>query len=279
MAAKYSDKQDDVIEQTPSFLAASETEKEEEQQEKLPVSHPPKTYTFGFTTGETVSITKNQLQCIPYLETLMSNENDNKFATVCDDHGIYMLDAPIEYKYLRPILDSLPYTPMLLFGKLPKRESVFKMLELYDFLCIECDVPSLEDKSTHDIITDVKSCHNQRHGGIHEHIADRSSARNTAASFVVALTKNKYSMRDHRIANKAYQLILFILSHPRTFRSRFRFHTANVIDRYCHFSPNQDRNLNGWKSTALNIDSDCQSDEDSDGSWDDGRWGDYDDYD
>ncbi len=78
------------------------------------------------------------------------------------------------------------------------------MLELYDFLCIESYVPSLKEKSTHDTITDVNSCHNQRHGGIDEHIADRSSAQNMATMFVIALTKKKYNMQDHRIAKKVY---------------------------------------------------------------------------
>ncbi|CAF3690809.1 unnamed protein product [Rotaria sordida] len=188
-------------------------------------------YTFRFdNSNKCVHLIQQQLNHLPYLSTLVYSTN--KFLSTKNENNEYILNSSIDYNSFMIILDSISSkTPYNLFNKLEEHENVLNILELIDYLGINlfC-VPVFKDE----YLNLSKSINNDnRKGVIQYHRANLSEMRNKAAEFIIALNKNEYNLDDIRTLNNLFSLLMFILSTPKGFSSRFRHHTLTVVNKCC----------------------------------------------
>ncbi|CAF3314667.1 unnamed protein product [Rotaria sp. Silwood2] len=200
-------------------------------------------YAFRFgTSDKLVHLTQQELNRIPYLFNLVVHKDD--FSSAQNENGEYVLNHPIEYTWFMAIFHSItseqPYT---LFDELPEHDYILDVLDLSDYLGIDSfPLPFLKDKTlllSNSIEIDTTKKH------IKYHKATISEARQTAAEFIIALSKNEYDLNDLDTRNNIVFLIEIILSSAAVFKSRFRHHTLKVAKECCYsfFSQQQKRLL------------------------------------
>jgi hypothetical protein len=188
------------------------------------------TLRFG-TSDKFIHLTQQQLDCIPYLAALVAHKDD--MSSIQNENGEYVLNPPIHYNWFMPILHSItsknPYT---LFNELPEDNNILDTLQLFDYLSINSfPLPLLKDeilmRSNSTNAEDSKT-------SIKYHKANLSEARQTAAEFIIALSKNEYNLHDSHTVGCIFVLIRDILSNAATFSPRFRHHTLIVTKDCCY---------------------------------------------
>jgi hypothetical protein len=188
-------------------------------------------YTFCFDTcDKRVHLIQEQLNLIPYLSALVAHDND--FSSTQNNNGEYVLTHPFNYSWFKAILHSITLQqPYVLFNDLPVNKNVLHMLQLYDYLGISpYSVPLLkfaylvQTNSTH--IEDERKDVKYRYANMLE-------ARQTAAEFILALTKNEYDLNDSRTIDTIYSLVMVILLNSLVFGYRFRHHMLIIVKQYC----------------------------------------------
>ena len=77
------------------------------------------------------------------------------------------------------------------------------------------------------------------------HKANLTEVRETAAEFIIALSKNEYNLNDLYTIRRIFSLIKVILFSATVFSSRFRHHTLTIVKEFCYssFSTKQQRRL------------------------------------
>ncbi|CAF0727559.1 unnamed protein product [Adineta steineri] len=210
-------------------------------------------YRFRFgTTKKTIQITQQQLNHFPYLFALVSHTDD--FSVNKNDDDEYILEYPICYNWFMVIFQSIiKEQPSALFTELTHEANVLRMLELYDYLCIDpLPLPLLKNQKlvlTNPIDVD----------GTNKHIewcqADICEVRNIAIQFIIGISKNAYNLNDFGTINSIFTLLMAIFSNPNIFHSRFRYHTLKIIKKYCFslFSDNQQKQLPTTQQIIQNI--------------------------
>jgi hypothetical protein len=197
-------------------------------------------YPFRFlNTNKLVRLNEKQLNCIPYLSSLVAHKDD--FLSVQNENGEYILHPPIHYTWFMAILPSIiskqPYT---LITELPEHENILGTLQLFDYLGLG-SFPFPLFKEKHLILsndTGNDTC-------VEYHRANLVETRTTAAEFIIALTKNAYNLVDYGAVDDIVSLIMVILSNPTVYSSRFRHHTLTIAKECCWmvFSKNQQLRL------------------------------------
>jgi hypothetical protein len=200
-------------------------------------------YTFRFgISDKVVHLTQEQLNRIPYLSTLLIHKDD--FSSIKNSNGEYVLNPPIDYISFMIILCSLiSKRSYVLFNELPEDENIMDTLQLFDYLGIKSfPLPFLNNESL--VQTNPLNTESEK-GCVMYHKATLSEARETAAEFIIALSKNEYNLNDFDTVKRLLVLISAILSNAAVFSSRFRQHTLTVIKECCYsfFSKKQQRLL------------------------------------
>ncbi|CAF1145178.1 unnamed protein product [Adineta steineri] len=144
-------------------------------------------YRFRFgITEKTIRITQQQLNHFPYLLALINHRDD--FSVNKNDNGEYILDYPICYDWFMAIFQSvIKQQPSVLFTELTHEADVLRVLELYDYLCIEpLPLPLLKNQKL--VLTNLIDIDD-----VNKHIqwrpANIREARNIAAQFIISLSK------------------------------------------------------------------------------------------
>jgi hypothetical protein len=202
-------------------------------------------YKFVFrTTNERLCLTQEQLNHIPYLSTLLQRQDD--FLSIRNKNGEYMLSPPLYSKWFMPIFRSInSQQPYLLFDELSEDENVLDVLQLFDYLGIDgFDSPLLKEEKLI-LSNSVDDHHIEQNRRVEYHRASLSEARNTAAQFIMSISKNEYDLKDPDTAESIFNLIMVILSNESVFSYRFRSHTLTIVKEYCQsiFSKGQRHQL------------------------------------
>jgi hypothetical protein len=200
-------------------------------------------YTFRFGTSDKfVHLTQQQLDSIPYLTALVAHEDD--ISSIVNENGEYVLNPPIHYHQFMIIVRSITLDqPYILFTDTSEDENILDILHLYEYLCINTlRVPILKgDQSVSSYDSDIDN------GRIRIEYCKANDLEtfDTAARFIIALSKNKYNSDDHRTVRDIFFLIKSIFSNSSVFDSRFRYHTLTIVKQCCFslFSQKHQRQL------------------------------------
>jgi hypothetical protein len=200
-------------------------------------------YAFHFgTSDKLVHLNQQQLDRIPYLSILVARKDD--FKSMQNKTGEYVLNYPIEYTSFIPILRSIiPKQPYTLINEISEDDNVLDTLQLFDYLCISSFRLPLLKYEDLVLSNPINTDNNKRRVKYREAII--SEARQTAAEFIIALSKNEYNLCDSHTVEQVFSLIKVILYNPSVFSSRFRHHTLTVAKECCYyfFSKKQQRLL------------------------------------
>jgi len=193
------------------------------------------TYAFHFgTSDKVVHLNQKQLDLIPYLSTLVAHKDD--FLSIQNENGEYVLNHPIEPTWFMAILHSITYEqPYTLFSELPEEDDSFATLQLFDYLGIKPFPLPLLDKQYLGPLSKLTESNDDKKR-VKYYKASLSEARQTAAEFIIALSKKEYYLKNSYTAQRSYFLIRIILSNPAVFSSRFRHHTLTIVKKYCYSS-------------------------------------------
>jgi hypothetical protein len=197
-------------------------------------------YPFRFlNTNKLVRLNEKQLNCIPYLSSLVAHKDD--FLSVQNENGEYILHPPIHYTWFMAILPSIiSKEPYILINELSEHDNILGTLQLFDYLGLgSFPFPLFEGK--HLILSNGTS--NDTH--VEYHRANLVETRTTAAEFIIALSKNAYNLVEYGAVDDIISLITVILSNPTVYSSRFRHHTLRIAKECCwiFFSKNQQLRL------------------------------------
>jgi len=201
-------------------------------------------YAFRFSTSnQRVYLNQKQLDRIPYLATLIAHKDD--FLSIQNENDEYILNPPIHYTWFMPILRSITSEqPYVLFTELSERENVLDTLQLFDYLGINSFARPFLNVDHLALSNSINDDTNEKHYIRYRH-ANLSEARNTAAQFILSISKNEYNLYDADTLDFIFYLIMIIFSNNNVFSSRFRYHTLTIITKYCRslFSKRQRRQL------------------------------------
>jgi hypothetical protein len=199
-------------------------------------------YAFRFgSSDKLVYLTRPQLVSIPYLAILVTHKDD--MSSIENENGEYVLNSPIDYEWFMPILHSItsdnPYT---LFNELSEDNNILDTIQLFDYLCIKSfPWPLLKYENL--MRSNSMNVEDSKINIIY-HKASLTEARQSAAEFIIALSKNEYNLRDSHTIHRIFFLIKAILSEIAIFSSRFRYHTLVVTKECCYsFFSKKQRNL------------------------------------
>ena len=189
-------------------------------------------YAFRFgTSDKIVHLTQQQLNRIPYLFNLVAHKDN--FLPVQNENNEYVLNSPIDYSSFMAILHSITVEQAyVLFNELPEQENILDTLQLFDYLGIDLfSLPLLR----YGYLTRLNSTNTESEKKyIEYHRANILETRQTAAEFVIALTKNEYDLTDWRTIDTIFALVKVILYNSNVFSSRFRHHTLTIVKEYCY---------------------------------------------
>ncbi|CAF1125323.1 unnamed protein product [Adineta steineri] len=210
-------------------------------------------YKFRFgNSKKTIQITQQQLNHFPYLFALVNHTDD--FSVNTNDDGEYILKYPICYNWFMSIFQSvIKQQPSALFTELSHEANVLRVLELYDYLCID-PLPLLLLKNKTLVLTNPIDIDDTN-----QHIEWRQAniceARNIAIQFIIGISKNVYNLNDFETRNSVFILLMNIFTHPNIFHSRFRYHTLQIVKKYCFslFSSSQQRQLPSTQQIIQNM--------------------------
>lgn len=184
------------------------------------------------------SLSVEELTKIPYLNILCANAKD--FKEKPDNNGIVSLNESIFDPDLMKVIIKYIKTdrPRCLFSDLPNNLNASKLFEFLDYLCIEKPISSLD--KLNEELKNVVSIRDKYGNSFQQ--ANRSLARD-------ACVKLCWSGRDligPKDQSKFYNMILFIISHPRTFYFRLREVTFNWYLQYFEITSKQQAILQKW---------------------------------
>ena len=189
-------------------------------------------YAFRFgTSDKIVHLTQQQLNRIPFLFNLVAHKDN--FLPVQNENNEYVLNSPIHYSSFMAILHSITAEqPYVLFNELPEQENILYTLQLFDYFGIDSfSLPLLK----YGCLTRLNSTNTESEKEyIKYHRANILEAQQTAAEFVIALTKNEYDLTDWRTTDTIFDLVKVILYNSNVFSSRFRHHTLKIVKEYCY---------------------------------------------
>ncbi|CAF3353999.1 unnamed protein product [Rotaria socialis] len=171
-------------------------------------------YKFRFEhSGQSIHLTQKQLDHIPYLSTLVANQNDE-----------YVLKSPIDYTSFVVILRSVTSNqPYILFNELHEDENILNTLDLVNYLNIDLfSIPPLHAEPS------IRSKDFK-----YQPVKNIFEARNIAAEFIVALRKKQYDFDAFDTKKQVFSLLMAIFSNLEVFSSRFRYHTLIVVKECC----------------------------------------------
>jgi hypothetical protein len=134
--------------------------------------------------------------------------------------------------------------PSVLFTKLSEQAYIFRMLQLYDYLCINpIAVPLL--KGEHLVRSYSKEIVKKNFRLEYIRAKNLLEVRDTAVQFIIALNKNEYDLNDFDTRCRIFSLIMIILSNPNVFSFRLCYHTLILMNKICFslFSYSQQRQL------------------------------------
>ncbi|CAF2107866.1 unnamed protein product [Rotaria magnacalcarata] len=189
-------------------------------------------YAFHFgTSDKLVHLTQEELNRIPYLSNIVAHKDD--FLSPQNENGEYVLSHPIEYNWYMAIFHSItsrhPYT---LFNELAEVNNILDVLQLFDYLGIDpFPLPLLKGRFL--ALSNPVKVKNDEERILYQK-ANISEARQTAAEFIIALSKNEYDLHNFDTLNDIFSLVKIILSNAAVFNSRFRHHTLIVIKECCY---------------------------------------------
>jgi hypothetical protein len=189
-------------------------------------------YAFRFESSDKLlQLTQQQLDCIPYLAALVTHKND--FLLAQNKNGEWVLRDPIQYISFMVILHSVTSeNPYILFNELPEDSNILDTLQLFDYLNINAfPLPLLKNKEL--VRSNPTNIVNQEKR-INYHKAKLTEVRQTAAEFIIALSKNEYDLHDSYTLERIFSLTRIILSNATVFSSRFRHHTLTVVKECCY---------------------------------------------
>lgn len=168
----------------------------------------------------TVELTK-----IPYLEILAHSKD---FMEKPDSNGVIILsESSCDPELLKVVIKYIRTDrPLCLFTGLPDNSNPSKLFDLLDYLCVEKPKCSLAELNTE--LKNVAS--------------DRSLARDAC----VKLCWFGRELVGPKEQSKLYNMILFIVSHPRTFYLRLRRVTFNWYMQYFQITEKQRNILQCW---------------------------------
>lgn len=149
-----------------------------------------KTYVFRFgASNEPLRLTQEQLDRIPYLLGLVTN--DQKFLSIRNKHGEYVLNPPIHYQWFMPIFRAITsQQPYVLFNELSEDENALDVVQLFDYLNIDgFGSPLFQDEKLVLLNPVVNDTDHERH--VKYRRATLSEARSTAAQFLLSISKNE----------------------------------------------------------------------------------------
>lgn len=137
------------------------------------------------------------------------------------------MNPPHHYQWLVSIFRSITplQRPYALFNELSENEN--DVLQLCDYLGIDA-FPSPRLKGVKLVLanpsneTDQKRC-------VRYNRARLSEARDTAAQFIISLSKNEYDLEDSDTVQSIFDLILALFSNESVFSCRFRYHTLTIV--------------------------------------------------
>jgi len=202
-----------------------------------------------------VEVFRCDLEKIPYFKALFSSnlqdsEADTHKLDLTADHFRTAMTFAVEGK------------PRKLLSGLPRTTNVTELAAALDFLCI--DIPTLPYTQ---LAANLKDVHYEydKYGTSHQ--PNRNRARDAAAVLVFGLNTGRLDFDD---ANKGYNLVLFVLSHSKTFGPHIRYHAFAVAMETIPLTNKQLAELRSWHpETAL----DGVESEDDSGCSDDGILG------
>jgi hypothetical protein len=211
-------------------------------------------YTFRFgNTNKVIHLTEEQLNCIPYLSLLVTHNND--FSSIQNEDGEYVLDSRIRYNWFMPIFQSaMTGHPSALFTELPREAYVWGMLQLYDYLCVNpIPVPLLKDQNL--VRTNSDNIDEKKFSVEYSRANNRLEVRDTAAQFIIGLSKNEYNFDEVDTLQSIFTLIMMVLSNPNIFGVRLCHHMLIVTKKLCFslFSSTQQRELQKAERSIQNI--------------------------
>ncbi|CAF3939552.1 unnamed protein product [Rotaria sordida] len=149
-------------------------------------------YTFHFRhSNKHVDLTEEELDRFPYLIALVAHKND--FLSIENENGEYVLSHPIEYPWFISILRSIRSEhPYKLFNELSEDNNVLDTFQLFDYLGINpFPLPLLKYE---ELIRSNPTNTDNDEKHLEYHQANLSEARQTAAEFIIALTKDEYDL-------------------------------------------------------------------------------------
>lgn len=212
------------------------------------------TYAFRFgTTNKVIHLNEQQVNGIPYLSAIITHKND--FSSIENENGEYVLNSRIRYNWFMPIFQSITMGhPSALFTELSQEANVWGMLQLYDYLCINpISVPLLKDQNL--VRSNSDNIDEKKLRVEYIRANNRLEVRDTAAQFIIALTKNEYNLDDSNTLESIFSLIMAILSNPNVFGVRLCHHTSIIVKKLCFslFSYTQQRELQKAERSIQNI--------------------------
>jgi hypothetical protein len=230
-----------------TLLTMTETSRSNDKSKKA-------TYTFRFSTSnKCLRLNQKQLDHIPYLSTLVAHDDD--FISIRNENDEYVLDSSIHYNCIISILLSIrskqPYT---LFTELPEHDNMLVTLQLFDYLGVNPFPSPLLRGQQLVLLNSTNNNINEELCAKYHH-ATVSEARNTAAEFIIALSKNEYDLRDFDTMDRIFSLVTNILSSAEIYSSRFRHHTLAIVKQCCFtfFTKNrQSQLINTHQTTQKN---------------------------
>lgn len=210
------------------------------------------------------SLTTKELAKIPYLEILTTSKN---FMEKPGSDGVISLKESCCDQQLMQVIIKYIRTnrARCLFTALPDNSDVCKLFELLDYLCIK--------KPEYSLVVLNKDLKNltsirDKYGNCYD-MSDRPRARDAC----VELCWIGREIVGPKQQSKLYNIVLFVVSHPRTFYLKLRQFTLKWYLHYFEVTDKQRNILHGWLDRCGN-ERFLEDDETSSG----GSTDDYDDY-
>ncbi|CAF1440735.1 unnamed protein product [Rotaria magnacalcarata] len=189
-------------------------------------------YKFRFDNSDKhVQLTQQQLDLIPYLSTLVANEDEH--SSIENFIREYILKPPIYYSPFMAILHTITSDqPYNLFNKLDEDENILDILQLFNYLDVNSfPCPLIERKYLFQLYPTTTII--EQEGIEYYEVKNVLEARNTAAEFVIALSQKKYNLKDIKTIERIFSFLIIIFSHTDFFSSRFRHHALIIVNEYC----------------------------------------------
>eukprot|EP01080_Neovahlkampfia_damariscottae_P002920 gene2920-4759_t len=184
---------------------------------------------------EEILAQKSLLLKIPYFNSLLK-----------ENFKIEKVDSKIIVNipkiYLLVILKFLEKQDFFyLYSNLSLKEDILNLLETFDFLGLELPEINMNITEISELIK-VKSYDIDEL----EEYKQRKVGRSMAALLGIGLFKQMYDMNDLKERNKFYECTLFIVSHPRTYKKRFKFHFHKIAKNCGVLSKKQWDSIDKW---------------------------------